>query len=72
MLFQQGFVLKEGNAHGNPQLFNFFRTSDNTAVVIGQNYNGFVDHLWIKNPFAGNIEVVAVNKGNELIIWLCG
>jgi hypothetical protein len=46
--------------HGNPERFDFLRTGDDTAVVVGQYGDGFAFQVGTEYALAGAVEVIAV------------
>jgi hypothetical protein len=49
--------------HTDPQRFGFIGTSDDAAIIIGEDNDGFAIESWLKDPFTRDVEIVAVHQG---------
>ena len=55
--------LEEGHAHGDAEHLRLVRSGDHAAVIVGQDDNWPVHEMRPEDPFAGCVEVVAVDQG---------
>jgi len=65
MAGKQGFEFEIGRSHGNTQGLGLVRASDNTAIIIGEDNNGFAVQLRAKQSFTGNIKIITINEGKD-------
>jgi len=60
--------LKKRLSHFDSQRLCLGGTGNNTSVVVGKNYHWLIFQLGIKYLFAGCVEVVAINEGNDFFL----
>lgn len=66
MGFFQGFDLEIGCAHGDAERLEFGGAGDDAAVVIAEDGNGLSGEARVEDAFAGNEEIVAVDKSEHV------
>ena len=61
----QWFALEIWLTHLDAQGLGLVGAGDDAAVVVGEHHHRLALKLWVEHPFAGDIEVVAVDQGKE-------
>ncbi len=62
VLFEKGVGLETGHSHCDTEGLGFVASSDNAAVVVGQNNHRPTAQHWRKDPLARDIKVIAVDQ----------
>src|SRR6266849_3321820 len=57
--------LKRRDAHRNAQRLGLVRASDHDAVVVAEHNDRLPVELGVKDPLAGDVEVIAVHEGED-------
>src|SRR5688572_21102629 len=55
--------LEKWQSHGNSQYLGFFRTGDDTAIVIGKDNHGFTLEGRLEDTLTRDVKIVAVHQG---------
>ena len=65
MFFDDRFLLKKGNSHGDAESLHLVGAGDDTTIVIRQYGNGTVFQAGVEHTLTGRIEIIAVDQGKN-------
>ena len=60
-------ALKSRSSHFYAQRFCLVTASDNTSIVVRENYDGLGNEVGPKHAFTGCKEIIAINEGNHTL-----
>jgi len=66
MAADQPARLEQGHAHRDAQGPGLVGACDDASVIVGQHDHRAAFQAWVKGSLAGNEEVVAIDKGEDL------